>query len=166
MRNVLIRISAVMGMIGLILAGTGSACYARTVESRHLTKDVIVDFAPSTPVTLLVFWDTNCGYCRPALTALQALHVRYPRLRILGLAMDGADTLPAVRPLLRRRGITYPVRIAPAANARLAQAYGVQTYPAVLLRDGQGKVDWSHSGLLDAAAQAALSRHVAELLLF
>ena len=69
-----------------------------------------------------------------------------------------------MKPLLHQQGVTYPVRVAPAANARLAQAFGVQTYPALFLLDRQGKVVWSHSGPLDARATSALSRRIDGLL--
>ena len=115
-------------------------------------------------IVLLDFWSTTCGSCRPALTTLQILHARYPELLVQGVAMDGPETLSDVKPLLRRRGVTYPVRVAPAANEKLAQKFGVQTYPALFLRDGRGRVVWSHSGLLDARAENALTSNIAKLL--
>ena len=120
--------------------------------------------APPGRVTLLDFRAITCGPCRPALTRLQALHVRYPKLLVQGINMDSDETRAEVKPLLREQGVTYPERVAPAANARLAQAFGVQTYPALFLLSSQGRVVWSHSGPLDARAEDALSRRIAQAL--
>lgn len=69
--------------------------------SDHLGKEVI----------LLNFWATWCTPCAAELPHLQALYEKHKAdgFLILGIAMDGPESIANVAPLARRKGLKYPV---------------------------------------------------------
>lgn len=74
----------------------------RTVRlSDHLGKDVI----------FLNFWATWCVPCLGEMPELQKLHQTYKDqgLTILGISMDGPESIANVEPTIRRYGINYPI---------------------------------------------------------
>ena len=114
-------------------------------------------------VQLFDYWATTCGACRPGLTALQVLHIRFPVVAFLSFAMDDPATIARVEPVARQAGVTFPI-ISGSAAQRLASKYNVQTYPALFLLDQQGHVVWSHSGALDAVVEKKLTHKITSLL--
>jgi peroxiredoxin len=62
-------------------------------------------------VVLVNFWATWCTPCMGEMPHLQRLHEQYggQGLVILGISMDGPETVANVGPTVRRMGITYPV---------------------------------------------------------
>lgn len=86
---------------------------------------------------------------------LQVLHMRFPAVSVLGFALDDPATVAQIKPVVYQGGITFPVFSGTVAQ-RQARKYNVQTYPTLFLLDRQGKVVWSHSGMLDAIAERKL----------
>ena len=123
--------------------------------------DVVTEGAASPKRVLYVFFDANCWYCHLAWKALQpyeraGLQVRwvpvaYQKDSSVGRAaavMQARDRAAALRENeLRYRVQSYDGGIAPAAlaaqfeaNTRLMERFGAQGTPALVWRDGKGKV--------------------------
>lgn len=95
----------------------------RTVRlSDHLGKRVV----------LLNFWATWCVPCAAELPHLQRLYAsQKDRLVVLGIAMDGPESVANVAPQVRRYGLTFPVlldeetRVVGLYNPKRAAPYSV-----------------------------------------
>ena len=100
-------------------------------------------------VVLLDYWATWCAPCVGSMPKLQALHRRFEAqgLRVVGLSLDDASTMPTVKQTLKSRGITYCIGVSVVDNARAAQAYNVTYPPSLYLIDKKGIVRWSSVGL-------------------
>lgn len=110
-------------------------------------------------VTLMEFWRIGCHHCQETAPFLTKLYAQYkPR----GLKMvtfhspaNGPDNIPnpqnpennwnGVKQTIKNWGITYPV--AYDENGKLfRETYGGDTFPAILLLDRAGKVQFVLSG--------------------
>jgi peroxiredoxin len=116
----------------------------RDVEGRRWTLSGLRGKA-----VLLNFFGTWCSACQDEMAHLQKLHEeKGPALVVLGAAV--AEKGPGeVRTYARRRGLTFPLALAPD---RLREAYGhVHDVPVTYLIDGEGRIrrrfdgdrDWS-----------------------
>ena len=89
-------------------------------------------------VILLNFWATWCEPCLAEIPRFSAWQQRYgpSGLQILGVAMD--DELEAVRQLVHRDHLAYPVIM---GDAQLGQLYGgILGLPLSYLIDAQGRI--------------------------
>jgi peroxiredoxin len=123
--------------------------------SDHLGRDVI----------LIDFWATYCEPCLRAMPELDALYQRH-RARgfvVLGVSIDGADSLPEVRAEARKLGIHFPILL--DHETRVVALYNPKTsapFSVLIARDGsilQKKEGYTtgSSGPLQADIEAALS---------
>lgn len=112
-------------------------------------------------VVLLNFWATWCAPCRAEIPCLVDLQQRYRDrgLTVVGVSLDD-EGWSAVRPFLTQNQVNYPVGI---GDASLTTAYGgVESLPATLIIDRQGRIISVHAGLVsketyERAISAALS---------
>jgi peroxiredoxin len=109
----------------------------RTVEgqtfrlSDHLGKQVI----------LLNFWATWCVPCLGEMPELEKLHQRYrdQGLLVVGVSMDGPESVANVQPTVRRYGLTYPILL--DEETRVVGVYNPRRdAPFSVLIDRQGRI--------------------------
>lgn len=98
--------------------------------SEHLGKDVV----------LIDFWATYCEPCLRAMPGLDALYARYKSrgFVVLGVSIDGADSLLEVRSDVQKLGISFPVLL--DQDTRVVALYNPKTsapYSVLIGRDGR-----------------------------
>lgn len=99
--------------------------------SEHLGRDVV----------LLTFWATWCTPCLGEMPELEKLHNEYRArgLTIVGLSMDGPESIANVEPIVRRYGITYPILL--DEETRVSAVYNpTKDAPYAVLIDRTGRI--------------------------
>jgi peroxiredoxin len=100
-------------------------------------------------VILLNLYATWCTACEVKLTHLERLHQTYRDrgLLVLGISMDGPETIAMVGPQARRVGVTFPVLL--DEESGVTAIYNPQrTAPFSVLIDREGRIRWVRPGYL------------------
>jgi len=87
-------------------------------------------------VVYLDFWSSWCAPCRRSMPQLDALRQAHPRedFEVIGVNVD--PEAAAARRFLDRTPVSYPLARDPAA--RVAEAFGVEALPALVVIDRDG----------------------------
>jgi peroxiredoxin len=110
---------------------------ARDIDGRtfrlgdHLGKEVV----------LLDFWSTSCEPCKAELPALRAMYDRdkVRGLLVVGVAMDGPETVADVPAFVRRFDMTFPVVV--DDDSRIASLYNPKrSMPLSVIIDRAGRI--------------------------
>jgi len=102
-------------------------------------------------VVLLDFWATWCTGCKQEMPWYVEFADRYKKdgLAVLGVAMDD-EGWKIVKPFLSdKMKLNYPVVVGDTAIAK--QFGGVRSLPLTLLIDREGRIAFSHPGVVDKA---------------
>ena len=118
--------------------------------SDHLGKQVV----------LIDFWATYCEPCLRAMPELDALYAKYKSqgFLVLGVSIDGADSLLAVRSDVQKLGISFPILL--DQDTRVVALYNPKTsapYSVLIGKDGSvlaKREGYSHG------SEAALEREI------
>jgi len=97
-------------------------------------------------VVLVDFWATNCPSCVSEMPSLAALHEKFGDhgLVIVGLTPESEAELPAVKHLIEREKIDWPI----GYGAGLAfEMMGIEGTPTYLLYDKTGRSIWGGHSL-------------------
>lgn len=100
-------------------------------------------------VVLLDFWATWCTGCKEEIPWYVEFAAKYRKsgLAVLGVSMDD-DGWKVVKPFLAEKmKIPYPVII--GDNALAKQFGGMDSLPVTLLIDRQGRIAYSHNGVVN-----------------
>ncbi|MDP9065555.1 MAG: TlpA family protein disulfide reductase [Pseudomonadota bacterium] len=112
-------------------------------------------------VVLINFWATWCGPCRLEMPVLDSIYQQDKSLgfALLGISVD--KTGAAVKPVLNRRPVSFPILL--DATHVVSMAYHVEEMPSSVLIDRKGIVRYIHRGYQPGAEQEYL-RHIGQLL--
>ncbi len=104
------------------------------------------------PLTMLVFWETWCPYCRQELPKLEAMAQAYAGqgLQVLGISkLSRGTTSTDLLAFAAEHGVTFALG---AESGTITDAFGVDGVPAVALVH-QGEVVWrGHPMMLSTTA--------------
>jgi len=110
--------------------------------------------AAVTPATrqVLFILRTTCPYCRATLPVWERVadslrRVATPRIEVYAISLDPAES---TRAYVRTNHLSYPVLTFP--DRKLVALYRAVATPETVVLDGDGRVLYAHTGLLDSAA--------------
>jgi thiol-disulfide isomerase/thioredoxin len=96
---------------------------------------------------LINFWASWCGPCRQELPLLSKIYSQYRSAGFALLAVNVDDNRKDAEGMLKRLDLKFPTLF--DANKSVAKLYGVDTMPATLVIDRDGRVRYVHRGYYD-----------------
>ena len=97
---------------------------------------------------ILDFWATWCPPCEfqvPELNALYRDHREANDVGIFGISIDEGGP-EIVREWAAEKGVDYPILL---SDGDLARQYGAVGFPTFVLIAPDGRVEWTHAGVID-----------------
>ena len=141
----------------IVAVATGLALWtSRPAPAPDFTLDVIAGDGLGDRVSLanlrgevvvLEFWASWCSACRRSVPALNEVHERLPELQIYGITSERL-TPAELRHAHERFSFDFPSL---RDDQGLAQAFGVEALPTVVIIDAEGSVQWHHMGTFSSA---------------
>ncbi|HTQ76209.1 MAG TPA: TlpA disulfide reductase family protein [Burkholderiales bacterium] len=98
-------------------------------------------------VVLVNFWATWCSPCRQELPLLNKIYAQYRSAGFMLLAVNVDDNRRDAEAMLKRLDLRFPTLF--DGNKSVAKLYGVDTMPATLVIDRDGRVRFLHRGYYD-----------------
>jgi peroxiredoxin len=98
-------------------------------------------------VVLVNFWASWCSPCRQELPLLNKIFTRYRAAGFTLLAISVDDDRKNAEAMLKRLELHFPTLF--DGNKNVVRLYGVDTMPATLLIDRDGRVRYLHRGYYD-----------------
>ena len=94
-------------------------------------------------IVLVDFWASWCGPCAESFPAMEALQLKYKdRLVILAVSVDTKPS--ALEKFLKKHPVSFAV--VRDAEHKLVEVVGAEAMPTSFLLDGEGVVQFTHSG--------------------
>jgi thiol-disulfide isomerase/thioredoxin len=97
-------------------------------------------------VVILDFWATWCGPCRKSMPLLDKFYTdnKPENVMVFGVNVwERGGKTDKVQPFVTERGFHFPILF---GTNDLADAYGVQGIPTLVIIDPQGKIAYRHVG--------------------
>lgn len=149
-----IRRTAVLVVLASGVASSGGACALPSVGTSA------PDFAAKSDagrnmrlselrgqVVLINFWASWCSPCRQELPLLNKIYTQYRSAGFVLLAVNVDDNRKDADTMLKRLNLRFPTLFDGGKN--VAKLYGVDTMPATLVIDRDGRVRYVHRGYYD-----------------
>jgi peroxiredoxin len=95
-------------------------------------------------VVMVNFWATWCGPCQQEMPLLEQMYKKYKPAGFTLLGVNVDKEAPAVKELLARKPVSFPVLLDPANE--VSKAYHVDDMPSTVLIDRKGNVRYVHRG--------------------
>jgi peroxiredoxin len=95
-------------------------------------------------VVLINFWASWCSPCRQELPLLNKIYAQYRAAGFVLLAVNVDDNRKDAEAMLKRLNLGFPTLF--DGNKNVAKLYGVDTMPATLVIDRDGRVRYVHRG--------------------
>ena len=151
----MMRISSLLFTLAAVAAATEPAGLYSVGERKAAPDFVLEDASGKTAkleeyrgkVVLLDFWATWCTGCKKEIPWFSEFQKTYgPKgFAVVGVSMD-EDGWKSVKPYLATKKIDYPIVV---GTEDLAKAYGgVDSLPSTFIIDRDGKIAFSHTGLV------------------
>src|ERR1019366_1190792 len=95
-------------------------------------------------VVMVDFWATWCGPCQQEMPLLDQMYKKYKPagFTLIGVNVDKEE--PAVKELLARKPVSFPVLLDPANQ--VSKAYHVEEMPSSVIIDRKGDIRYIHRG--------------------
>ena len=98
-------------------------------------------------VVLVNFWASWCSPCRQELPLLNKIYSQYRSAGFMLLAVNVDDNRKDADAMLKRLNLRFPTLF--DGSKKVAKLYGVDTMPATLVIDRDGRVRYVHRGYYD-----------------
>ncbi len=95
-------------------------------------------------VVLVNFWATWCGPCQQEMPLLDQMYRKYKQAGFTLIGVNVDKEAPAVRELLARKPVSFPVLLDPANE--VSKAYHVDDMPSSVIIDRNGAIRYVHRG--------------------
>jgi peroxiredoxin len=95
-------------------------------------------------VVLVNFWATWCGPCQQEMPLLDQMYKKYKPAGFTLIGVNVDKESPAVKELLARKPVSFPVLLDPANQ--VSKAYHVDEMPSSVIIDRKGQIRYIHRG--------------------
>lgn len=95
-------------------------------------------------VVMLNFWATWCGPCQQEMPLLDQMYKKYKPAGFTLIGVNVDKEAAAVKELLARKPVTFPVLLDPANQ--VSKAYHVDEMPSSVIIDRKGQIRYIHRG--------------------
>jgi thiol-disulfide isomerase/thioredoxin len=90
------------------------------------------------------FWATWCGPCQQEMPLLDQMYKKYKPAGFTLIGVNVDKESPAVKDLLARKPVSFPVLLDPANQ--VSKAYHVDEMPSSVIIDRKGEIRYIHRG--------------------
>jgi peroxiredoxin len=95
-------------------------------------------------VVMVNFWATWCGPCQQEMPLLDQMYKKYKPAGFTLIGVNVDKEAPAVKELLARKPVSFPVLLDPANQ--VSKAYHVNEMPSSVIIDRKGEIRYIHRG--------------------
>jgi peroxiredoxin len=95
-------------------------------------------------VVMVNFWATWCGPCQQEMPLLDQMYKKYKPAGFTLIGVNVDKEAPAVKELLARKPVSFPVLLDPANE--VSKAYHVDEMPSSVIIDRKGEIRYIHRG--------------------
>ena len=95
-------------------------------------------------VVMVNFWATWCGPCQQEMPLLDQMYKKYKPAGFTLIGINVDKEAPAVKELLARKPVSFPVLLDPANQ--VSKAYHVDEMPSTVIVDKKGQIRYIHRG--------------------